>query len=134
MKKEDLTPSADSVAEKLFGRIAQIIESACSRVVHTANQELVHAYWAIGRKIALDLQEGEARATYGKRVLQRLSQQLTKQFGKGFSELNLQLFRRFYLTYSETDQISYTTCKKLAINQKKKMNCRNNPDSIFIRN
>lgn len=119
MEKEDLTPSADSVAEELFGRVAQIIESARSRVVHTTNQELVQAYWAIGREIVLDLQEGEVRAAYGQRVLQRLSQQLTKRFGKGFSELNLQLFRRFYLTYSETDQISYTACKKLGISPKK---------------
>ena len=115
MKKEDLTPSADSVAEELFGRVAQIIESARSRIVHTANQELVHAYWAIGREIVLDLQEGEARAAYGKQVLQRLSLQLTKRFGKGFSVLNLQLFRQFYLAYSETDQIYYTACNKLKI-------------------
>ncbi len=114
-KKKELMPSADSATEELFDRVAQIIESARSSVVHTVNQELVQAYWAIGREIVLELQEGEARAVYGKQVIRRLSEQLTERFRKGFSELNLQLFRRFYLAYSGTDQISYTACKKLKI-------------------
>ena len=113
--KNDLMPSVDSVAEELFERVAQIIESARLSVVHTVNQELVQGYWAIGREIVLNLQKGEARAAYGKQVIQRLSEQLNERFGKGFSELNLQLFRRFYLAYSGTDQISYTACKKLKI-------------------
>ena len=114
-KKKELMPSADSATEELFERVAQIIESARSSVVHTINQELVQAYWAIGREIVLELQEGEARAAYGKQVIRRLSEQLTERFGKGFSVLNLQLFRQFYLAYSGTDQIYYTACNKLKI-------------------
>ena len=113
--KNDLMPSADSATEELFERVAQIIESARLSVVHTVNQELVQAYWAIGREIVLELQEGEARAAYGKQVIRRLSEQLTERFGKGFSVLNLQLFRQFYLAYSGTDQIYYTACNKLKI-------------------
>ena len=114
-KKKELMPSADSATEGLFERVAQIIESARSSVVHTVNQELVQAYWAIGREIVLELQKGEARAAYGKQVIRRLSEQLTARFGKGFSVLNLQLFRQFYLAYSETDQIYYTVCNKLKV-------------------
>ena len=42
-----------------------------------------------------DEQQGEARAAYGKQQLQRLSQELTKEFGKGFDVTNLRNMRRF---------------------------------------
>ena len=60
------------------------------------------------------------RAAYGKQVIRRLSEQLTERFGKGFSVLNLQLFRQFYLAYSGTDQIYYTACNKLKIKPERK--------------
>src|SRR5690606_962857 len=45
-------------------------------------------------------QNGKDRAEYGKGILKELSNQLTKQFGKGFSETNLKQMRQFYLNYS----------------------------------
>lgn len=47
------------------------------------------------------------RAEYGKEVLKQLSAALTKEFGKGYSQDNLKLFRRFYVIYSQ-DQIGET--------------------------
>lgn len=45
---------------------------------------MVHCYWHIGRLIVEHEQQGQARAAYGKRQLEALSEQLTWQFGKGF--------------------------------------------------
>lgn len=45
-------------------------------------------------------QKGEERAEYGKFLLKELSEKLTNEFGKGFSERNLRNFRQFYLTFS----------------------------------
>ena len=39
------------------------------------------------------------RATYGDAVLEKLSEKLTNEFGKGFSSRNLRTMRKFYLTY-----------------------------------
>ena len=52
-------------------------------------------------------QKGLNRAEYGKEVLKQLSAALTKEFGKGYSQDNLKLFRRFYVIYSQ-DQIGET--------------------------
>ncbi len=44
-------------------------------------------------------QNGSIRAEYGKAMLQNLSEQLTKEFGRGFTVTNLKYMRQFYITY-----------------------------------
>ena len=51
-------------------------------------------------------QNGKERAEYGKQILKGLSEQLTKEFGKGFSVDNLQNMRKFYVTYSNYETLS----------------------------
>lgn len=46
---------------------------------------MVYAYYEVGRMIVEEEQHGENRAAYGKKILQELSEYLTKNFGKGFS-------------------------------------------------
>jgi predicted nuclease of restriction endonuclease-like (RecB) superfamily len=84
----------------LFQRIAGLLDAARGRVVRTVNQETVTTYWLIGREIVQALQGGEARADYGKRLLEDLSAQLTVHYGKGFSSTNLWYFRQFYMAYA----------------------------------
>ncbi len=48
-------------------------------------------------------QGGQARAEYGKGLLQHLSAALTTRFGRGFSVDNLETMRLFYLAYPSTD-------------------------------
>jgi hypothetical protein len=66
---------------------------------------MVLAYWMIGREIVEEVQEGEKRAEYGKQVIEKLSEQLTDKFGKGFSAPTLWNFRQFYQTYSQREPI-----------------------------
>ncbi len=65
------------------------------------------AYWLIGREILLDIQSGENRAEYGKKVLEVLSKKLTAKYEKGFSVSNLRNFRKFYQCYSDRFTIQY---------------------------
>ena len=51
-------------------------------------------------------QSGKDRAEYGKQILKGLSQQLTNEFGKGFSVENLDRMRKFYQTYSISSTLS----------------------------
>lgn len=83
----------------LFERVVTILEEARSRVVRAVNSEMVAAYWLIGREIVEALQGGDARASYGARILAELSQKLTRRYGNGFSLPNLRMFRQFYLAY-----------------------------------
>lgn len=56
-------------------------------------------YWHIGRLIIEEEQNGKTRAGYGKYLIKELSNRLTKDFGKGYDQTNLKLFRKFYLEF-----------------------------------
>lgn len=46
-------------------------------------------------------QNGKSRAEYGKNLINVLSEELTKEFGSGFSKRNLFYFRKLYLFFDE---------------------------------
>lgn len=85
----------------LFDRVVYIIDDARNNVVRSVNSNMVLAYWLIGREIVQELQSGEKRAEYGKRILEDLSAQLTKRYGSGYSLTNLKYFRTFYQVYQD---------------------------------
>ena len=114
---EDMNDEKSLANETLFDRVAAILEQARGNVVRVVNSNMVLANWLIGREIVQELQGGEERAEYGKRVVADLSTRLTERYGKGFSEENLQLFRRLYLVYSERVAISYPVGTEFAKSQ-----------------
>jgi len=61
---------------------------------------MVQAYWNIGRVIVEKEQRGKATASYGERLIKKLAERLTKEFGKGFTISNIKYFRQFYLSFS----------------------------------
>lgn len=83
----------------LYSKIADLLKIAKQNVVRAVNQTMVYTYYEIGRMIVEDEQQGKERAEYGKQVLKELSEQLTDDFGKGFSVDNLQNMRQFYQAY-----------------------------------
>lgn len=102
----DVWPTSAGLIERVSG----IIETARARIVQSVNREIVHTYWSIGREIVNELQLGDQRAAYGDQVIKQLSQRLTERFGKGYSGRNLELFRKFYLSYSQRLGIPHTVC------------------------
>jgi len=96
----------------LFNRIAEILTEARSKVVREINKAQVLCYWEIGREIIEFEQKGKIRAGYGEELLIKLSADLSAKFGRGFSVDNLQLMRRFYLTYPDKFQIYETASRK----------------------
>ena len=48
-------------------------------------------------------QKGKERAEYGTQLIEMLSEELTKTYGKGFSKRNLQYFRSFYLIFNNLE-------------------------------
>ena len=102
-------PAASEPPAALFDRVASILEQARGNVVRAVNTQMVLAYWLIGREIVQELQGGEERAAYGKRVFEDLSHRLAVQYGKGFSVTNLKYFRLFYQAYPERLGIRHPT-------------------------
>lgn len=64
-----------------------------------ARKALVEAYWKIGQRIISVEQKGEIKAAYGIGLLQKLSEDLTRELGRSFSESHLRRMRQFYLMY-----------------------------------
>ena len=53
----------------------------------------------------IEIQHGEARADYGKGLLNELAARLTIDFGKGFDERELRKMRQFYLEFKKRDTL-----------------------------
>lgn len=85
----------------LLGEISELIRSARTVVLQSVDLMQVLTNFEIGRRIVEVEQEGEERAEYGKTLLPQLSEELTREFGRGFSRTNLEYMRKFYLAYKE---------------------------------
>lgn len=96
----------EDVFNELVEQIKSIILTSRSKVRTVVNDELLLSYWNIGKQIIEKEQEGSLRAQYGTQLLLKLSKQLTKELGKGFSRSNLQNMRNFYTTYQKCQTLS----------------------------
>jgi predicted nuclease of restriction endonuclease-like (RecB) superfamily len=95
MKPEELTFYRD-----LLGDIKTRVRQAQHRAALSANAEMIHMYWDIGRMIAAR-QEKEG---WGAGVIPRLSADLKNELPeqKGFSERNIKRMARFYQEYPDS--------------------------------
>jgi predicted nuclease of restriction endonuclease-like (RecB) superfamily len=74
--------------DRLLGDIRALIEQARQQVARTVNSAMVGLYWHIGRRIREDILQ-EQRAEYGEQIVQTVSAQLTREYGRGFGQRNL---------------------------------------------
>lgn len=93
--------------KKFVNEIKDILSIAKERVVTSINIAMVYSYYEIGKRIVMEEQKGKSRADYGKELIEMLSIELTKEYGRGYSFSNLATIRKFYLVYSQ-DQILQT--------------------------
>ncbi|PZX58109.1 PDDEXK nuclease domain-containing protein [Algoriphagus chordae] len=82
-----------------FEKIKKLLLEAQQGVVKQVNSIMVSTYYEMGKQIVEQEQNGSEEAEYGSYILSELSQRLTSEFGKGYSKRNLELIRKFYLTY-----------------------------------
>ena len=87
--------------DHLFLEVAGLIRDARQTVSRAVNSAIVETYWQVGRLIVEDEQKGQAKAEYGKAVLDSLSKRLSAEFGKGFDARNLRYMRQFYICFPE---------------------------------
>jgi len=78
-------------------------------------------YWYVGKKIQKDILKNSC-ANYGKEIVNSVSTQLVKEFGKGFSRANLfhmikisQVFNDFEIVSTLSRQLSWSHFKRLCI-------------------
>jgi len=93
--------------------IVELLRAARSTAARNVNSIMTATYWEIGRRIVEQELKGEPRANYGEQLLELLAKDLTKQFGRGFGNINLWRMRAFYRAWSE-GQILSTLSKESA--------------------
>jgi predicted nuclease of restriction endonuclease-like (RecB) superfamily len=75
--------------------------------VKLVRREMLLTYWDIGRHIVEFEQLGAIKATYGNQLIKKLSEDLSHQFGRGFSHSNLIYMRLCYLKYPNSSILSH---------------------------
>ncbi|MBQ9260311.1 MAG: DUF1016 family protein [Neisseriaceae bacterium] len=97
--------------QNFYNEIKSILDKSKNKVYRAVNFAMVEAYWLIGKRI-VEQQDGAERAEYGSRLIKKLSERLTADYGKGFTVTNLKNMRLFYLTFQKgqtlSDQLSWS--------------------------
>lgn len=91
----------------LVGKISIRYKNGQFQAVQAVNTSLLETYWQIGQYIVEFDQCGVERATYGKSLINNLSDDLTTLHGKGFSRSNLIYMRLLYLEYPISEKPSH---------------------------
>lgn len=95
----------DKEVNTIFDNIKELVVNSRNKVYSAVNTEMLNLYWNIGKTI-MEIQQGEKRANYGESVLEKLSEKLTREFGKGFSKRNLERMRKFYIYFPIATTVS----------------------------
>jgi predicted nuclease of restriction endonuclease-like (RecB) superfamily len=95
----------------LLRDLRSLIEQARERTAREINSELVMLHWHIGDRIRREILQ-EERAEYGKQIIQSLAEQLTLDYGRGFSRTNLFHMVHFAEVFAHKE-IVYTLSRQL---------------------
>lgn len=95
-----------AACQTMITDIRKIIISGQEYAYRAASEAMVLTYWQVGRRIVEQEQEGKDRAEYGKALMETLSEELTREFGKSYSKRNLQYFRKFYLAFPDREIVN----------------------------
>jgi predicted nuclease of restriction endonuclease-like (RecB) superfamily len=98
-------PAQAQAADRLLSDIRALIEQARQQVARAVNSTMMATYWRIGKRIRDDILQ-EQRAKYGEQIVQTLSAQLTREYGRGFSRQNLFRMIRFAEVFPDEQIVS----------------------------
>jgi len=82
--------------EQLLTTVVLLLEEGRRVSARSVQAIMTATYWQVGRYIVEYEQGGRDRAKYGGRLIENLSAELTKRFGRGFGLVNLNQMRKFY--------------------------------------
>ena len=94
------------IKKDIYQEIHDLLHKARQNIISNVNSTMTKTYFLIGKRIVEEEQDGNKRAEYGKKLMKTLSEKLTKEFGRGFSQRNLEQMRIFYLRYSISQTVS----------------------------
>ena len=97
MTSAELMDTEDEV--RFYQDVHAILDDAKRKTYESANHIMTYAYWNVGERIIEQEQKGNKKAKYGSYLIKRLSQELSDEYGTGFSVANIRNCRQLYLTF-----------------------------------
>lgn len=91
--------------DSVFSGVVELLDAARRASARVVNTLMTATYWEIGRRIVEHEQSGEKRAGYGEELIEGLSRDLSKKYGRGFGVIQLRTMRQFYLIYPTPQKI-----------------------------
>lgn len=91
---------------ELLDNIRLIIMKARKNIAQKINTELLMTYWEIGKRIVDEELNKQYDQQSARQLILKLSIQLTKDLGTGFSRTNMFNMRKLYLEYPDVQTLS----------------------------
>lgn len=91
----------------LLQQLRELIAAARRQALRAVDAIQVRTCWEIGRHIVEFEQKGSDRAAYGTRLIPKLAETLTAEFGRGFDASNLRYMRLFYQAFPNCDALRH---------------------------
>ncbi|WP_198540618.1 YhcG family protein [Capnocytophaga sp. H4358] len=88
--KKDTRP----LNKNLLSELSVLIENGQQQIVFYANSTLTLVFWQVGKRINEDVLNNE-RATYGKRIVPMIANELESKYGRNFTEKNIRRMMQF---------------------------------------
>src|SRR5437899_2305820 len=85
-RKSEVTHNSIQRYDAILAEVVDLLEGARRLSARAVNAVITTTYWRIGQRIVEAEQKGSHKATYGEHLIERLSQDLTRNFGRGFSK------------------------------------------------
>ena len=92
--------------DNILNDMCGIIESSQKAAYQAVNIALVQRNWLIGYRIAEEELGGDERSEYGVEVINEISKELTKRYGKGYDRSNLYHCLKFYAQFKKIVALS----------------------------
>ena len=89
--------------ERVLSGVVELVDVARRASARVVNTLMTATYWEIGRRIVEHEQAGQKRAGYGEEVVRKLSEDLSRRFGRGFGPAQVAAMRQFHLTFTLPD-------------------------------
>lgn len=87
----------------LIDDVRTIIDKGLRNAYENVSKAMVLTYWRVGKRIVDEEQHGDKRAAYGKRILETLAEELSKEYATGFSARDLRNYRQLYLCFNDLE-------------------------------
>jgi predicted nuclease of restriction endonuclease-like (RecB) superfamily len=105
--RNSVLPATPVNMDGLLDQLRALILQARQQALRAVDVVQVRTCWEMGRHIVEFEQGGAERAKYGAKLLSRLAERLTAEFGKGFDASNLRYMRLFYQAFPNCDALRH---------------------------